>query len=104
MPSPCWVVSLGQALSKLSIVQQNQRMPTNCKTGPVHIQRRIPPLSVRPREERKHVHTTLIRVLAVGSKGTILYLCLGGAVGGGERENFLEWAGPLSWTLEKGRI
>lgn len=86
-------------MSKLLIVQQNLERHTHCKSGPMHIQRRIPPSrTVRPREERKHVHTTSQKSL--GSWAQRSYsLPLRGEVGrgGGQRE----WAGPgVGWTFE----
>lgn len=100
MPPPYWLVSLGQAKSKLIIVQQNLGTCTHCKSGPVHIQRRIPPSrTVRPREERKHVHTTSQKSLGSWEQRSCsLPLLGGGAVGGGGRR---ELAGPgVGWTFE----
>lgn len=87
-------------MSKLIIIQQNLGTCTHCKSGPVHIQRRICPQGLYVPEKRENMYIQLLRrALKVGSKGAILSLCLGGgAVGGGGRR---EWAGPgVGWTFE----
>lgn len=94
-------------MSTLLIVQQNQCMPTNCKTGPVRIQRRTLPLRrVRPGEERKHVHTASHQSLGSWEERGYSLPLLGRDWGGGgiERESFMEWGAPWSWILEKCRI
>ncbi|XP_030893234.1 mitogen-activated protein kinase kinase kinase 20-like [Leptonychotes weddellii] len=46
-------------MSKLIIVQQNEGMPTNCKTGPVHIPRRILPFRSSAIEKLTHDYLNL---------------------------------------------
>ena len=90
-------------MSILLIVQQNQCMPTNCKTGPVRIQRRTLPLRrVRPGEERKHVHTAAHQSLGSWEERGYSLPLLGRGRGGGDREGKLYGVGcPLELDLGK---
>ena len=69
-------------------------------------QRRIlPSRSVRPRQDRKHVHTTSLKSLGSWEQRSYSLPLLGrGLGGGGESGVDLEWGGPLSWILEQGRF